>query len=155
MVERSGTRTRPGMGGLFAPREGQALLETAIVLPLLFFLVFAVIGVGRLTRAQMAVSAVAREAARTGALANTATEARSQGLSKGRELAVTSGLATENLTLSLDLGTFTPGSPVVANASYRLSFGDLPLLGWASITVRSEHRERVDLYRSRRAGGNE
>lgn len=55
-------------GGMWSslrrPREGQALLETALALPVLLVLVFGVVGAGRLTEAKMEVSAVAREAAR-------------------------------------------------------------------------------------------
>ena len=136
-----------------APRPAQALLEAAIVLPLLLFLVFAVIGVGRLTRAQMSVSGVAREAARAAALANTPGEAGSRGRARGLEVAAANRLAADRLVLVVQPGALAPGSRVDAAATYRVRFDDLPLLGWASVTVRSEQWERVDLYRSRPDGG--
>ena len=51
------------------PRNrAQAVLELALVLPLLLLLAFGAVGVGRVIQAQMALSAVAREAARQAAL---------------------------------------------------------------------------------------
>src|SRR5207249_11812615 len=50
--------------------RGQALVETALVIPMLLLLALGVVGVGRVVQAQLAVSAAAREAARAGALAD-------------------------------------------------------------------------------------
>ena len=44
--------------------RGEALLETALVLPLLLLLAFGVVGAGRVTQARLGVSAASREAAR-------------------------------------------------------------------------------------------
>ena len=62
---------------------GQAIVELALVLPVLLLLTMGVLGVGRITQAHMAVRAVAWEAARAAALAPTSTAAAEQGLAAG------------------------------------------------------------------------
>jgi hypothetical protein len=128
--------------------RGQALVEVALVIPMLLLLAFGVVAVGRVTDAQMGVSAVAREAARTAALANDPGEAASQGVTRGQEVASGYHLGDGSLQLAVDAGGLTRGGTVQASAHYTVSLGDLPLLGWARITVGSTHLERVDLYRS-------
>lgn len=133
--------------------RGQALVETALVLPILLILAFGVVGVGRLTEARMGVDAVAREAARSAALASDPASALSQGTARGRAVATGYGLTNGTLQLSVDVGQFERGGQVQASASYTVSFNDLPLLSWAQATVSSVHFERLDLYRSRWSSG--
>ena len=127
---------------------GQALVEVALVIPILLLLAFGVVAVGQVTDAQMGVSAVAREAARAAALANGPGEAASQGVTQGREVAAGYHLGDGSLQLAVNGGNFTRGGTVQASARYTVSLGDLPLLGWTHITVGSTHLERIDLYRS-------
>jgi len=128
--------------------RGQALVEVALVIPVLLLLAFGVVAVGRVTDAQMGVSAVAREAARAAALANDPGEAASQGVTQGQEVAAGYHLGDGSLQLAVNAGNFTRGGTVQASARYTVSLADLPLLGWAHITVGSTHLERIDLYRS-------
>jgi len=128
--------------------RGQALVEVALVIPILLLLAFGVVAVGRVTDAQMGVSAVAREAARAAALANDPGEAASQGATQGQEVAAGYHLGDGSLQLAVNAGNFTRGGTVQVSARYTVSLGDLPLLGWAHITVGSTHLERIDLYRS-------
>lgn len=134
-------------------QRGQALVEAALVLPLFLLLVFGVIGIGRIVQAQMGVSAVAREAARSAAMANDAPEAARRGLSRGDEVATGYRLTNGSLQLAVDPGTFLRGAEVSAAASYEVRLEDLPLLGWAHVTLDSSHVERTDPYRSRWTGG--
>jgi Flp pilus assembly protein TadG len=127
---------------------GQALVELALVIPLLLFLAFGVVAVGRVTDAQMGVSAVAREAARAAALANDPAEAASQGMTRGQEVAAGYHLSDGSLQLAVNAGDFNRGGTVQASAHYTVSLDDLPLLDWAHVTVGSTHLERIDLYRS-------
>jgi len=127
---------------------GQALVEVALVIPVLLLLAFGVVAVGRVTDAQMGVSAVAREAARAAALANNPGEAASRGVTRGQEVAAGYHLGDGSLQLAVSAGNFTRGGTVQVSARYTVSLGDLPLLGWAHITVGSTHLERIDLYRS-------
>jgi Flp pilus assembly protein TadG len=124
-----------------------------LVLPILLFLAFAVLGVGRVTQARMGVDAVAREATRSAALAGDAGSALDQGLARGRAVAGGYGLTNGTLQLALDVGQFEPGGEVRASAAYTVAFGDLPLLGWANVTVTGAHVESIDPYRSRWTGG--
>jgi len=128
--------------------RGQALVEVALVIPILLLLAFGVVAVGRVTDAQMGVSAVAREAARAAALANDPAAAASQGVTQGQEVAAGYHLGDGSLHLAVNAGNFTRGGTVQVSARYTVSLGDLPLLGWAHITVGSTHLERIDLYRS-------
>lgn len=132
-----------------AGQRGNALVETALVLPLLLLPAFGVVGVGRVVQAQMAVEAVAREAARAAALADSPAEAARNGVARGQEVAVGYRLANGSLQLTVDPGSLARGGQVRAAASYDVALDDLPLMGWARVRVASDHLERVDLYRSR------
>ena len=134
---------------------GQALIETALVIPMLLVLAFGVVGVGRVTQAQLAVSAAAREAARVGALADDAAQAREQGRSQGEKVAQGYGLTGDSFTITVDAGSFERGGKVRAAARYEVALDDLPLLSWARVPVASEHVERIDLYRSRWKAGSQ
>lgn len=125
---------------------GEALLETALVLPLLLLLAFGVIGAGRVTQARLGVAAVAREAAR----AAVGSGSPGAGRDRGAEVARGHGLSNGSLELLVDGGRFEPGGRVVGVASYTVGFGDLPLLGWARVRVSAEAWEAVDHYRSSR-----
>jgi hypothetical protein len=129
--------------------RGQALVETALVIPVLLVMAFGLIALGRLTQTQMALSAVAREAARTGALANTASDARNVGEQRGLDVGDGYRLARQTLQVRVDVSRFARCGSVAAQASYDLDFSDLPMLGWARLTLRSTHAEPVDGYRSR------
>lgn len=124
------------------------------MLPLLLLLAFGVVGVGRVTRAQMGVSAVAREAARAGTLASDPGTALSQAQATGQAVANGYQLTNGSFQLSVDLGDFSPGSQVQARAGYTVDLSDLPLLGWVELPVTSVHAERIDLYRSRWSSGS-
>lgn len=134
-------------------QEGQALVETALVVPVLLILAFGVILAGRLTHATVAVQAAAREAGR--ALAAAPSEAQGIEDAEERGMAVAAGydLAPDRFRLSLDSGGFDRGGTVTAQANYRVVLADLPLLGRADFSVGSTHRERIEMYRSRETSG--
>ena len=134
---------------LLKENEGSALVEVALVLPLPLLLAFGVVGVGRVLQAQMGVSAVAREAARSATLAQDAGEASARGLAVGQAVARGYGLTNGSLSLVVDAGAFDRGGAVQAVARYDVALGDLPLMRWVHASVGSEHVERIDLYRSR------
>ncbi len=134
--------------GWSTQQRGQALVETALVIPMLLLLAFGVVGVGRVAQSQMGVSAVAREAARSAALANSPAEASLKGLARGQEVATGYRLTNGSLRLMVDPGGLARGATVRATASYEVALDDLPLLGWVRVPVSSVHLERTDLYRS-------
>jgi len=134
---------------MLAGESGGALIETALVIPVLLVLVAGIVMTGRVAHAQIAVQSVAREAARTLAVAPSASEGLVSAEQRALAAANGHGLATERLSLSIDAGAFERGGVVQAEATYPVSLGDLPLLGILEVTVSSRHEARVDLYRSR------
>jgi Flp pilus assembly protein TadG len=133
--------------------RGQALVEAALVIPVLVVLAFGVVLVGRVVHATVAIQATAREAGR--ALATAASE--SPGLAAGRErgeaVAAGYGLKAGRLELVLDSGGFARGGVTTVRARYRVPVAGLLILRSADVTVSTEHRERIDLYRSREGSG--
>ena len=129
--------------------RASAIIETALVVPLLLTIAFGIVGIGRVLQARLAVEAVAREAATSAAAANNAAQAQAHGLSRGRDVAAGYGLTNGSFRLTVDPGTFARGGQVMASAQYRVDLADLPLLQWTTVTLRSGHAEPIDLYRSR------
>jgi hypothetical protein len=130
--------------------RGQGLVEAALVLPVLLLLVFAVLSVHRVAQGQLGVSAVAREAAATGALADTPAEAYLVATRRGLEVAEGYRLTNGSLRLEIAPRPRGRGGEVVATARYDLDFADLPLAsGWARLTVSSTHAAPIEPFRSR------
>lgn len=136
---------------LHADERGAALVETAVVLPVLLVLVFGIVMVGRVVQAQVAVQSVVREAGRTAALAPSADAGLTDGAARALAVAAGHGLSTEALEVGIDVGTFARGGVVEVEASYPVTLADLPLLGRVSVTVSGSHTQRIDVYRSRAA----
>jgi len=134
--------------GVRRSQAGQAVVELALVAPLLLFLAFGVVAVGRVARATMAVSAVADEAARTAALAPTAGTAVAGGIERGQQVAKGYGLVASALQLTVDARAFGRGGQIRATARYIVEGQDLPLLGWATIAVTRTHLAPIDMYAS-------
>ena len=130
-------------------QDGQALAETALVIPLLLSLALGVVGVGRVVQAQMGVSAVAREAARSAALQSSPRAAADAGLVRGRDVAMGYGLTNGSLQLQVEPGSLARGGQVRATARYEVALGDLLLMGWLRVPLSSSQVEPVDPYRSR------
>jgi len=144
-------------GGAQQARRGQALVELAMVLPMLLVLGFGAVGVGHLVRLHMAVDAVAREAARAATLAplplnppdsSADSAARDLGERAGRDAAMAYGLAGTRI-VQVDAHNFQQGSWVTADVRFTPDARDLPYLHWAGVTFHAVHREQVDRYRSR------
>lgn len=132
----------------FAER-GAAAVEAALMIPVLLVLVFGVVGASRLTLAVMAVSGVAREAARSAALADNASQATDNGQARGQQVAAGYQLNNGSLKIVVDPGTFDRGGTVNVQASYQVDLTGLPIPGWGKFTITRQHTERIDLYRSR------
>lgn len=132
------------------PREerGQAVLEAAIILPVILLLVFGVLGVERVLHAEAAVQVVAHDAARMAALANSPDGAVQQGEAAGLATAGTERLDPADFALTVNAQDFRRGGQVISHAQYVVHFRDLPLLGWASLPVDSTNRQPVDRYRA-------
>ncbi len=132
-----------------AAEPGTALIETALVIPVVLVLVMGIVLTGRIVHAQIAVQSVAREAGRTLAVAPSASDGVAAAEQRAFAVADGHGLASDRLQFTVDAGNFARGGTVQAQASYPVSIGDLPLLGALEVSVSSSHTERVELYRSR------
>ncbi|HEU0169432.1 MAG TPA: TadE family protein, partial [Chloroflexota bacterium] len=105
--------------------RASALVEAALVIPLLMVLVYGVIGVSKLEQTVMAVSDVSREAARSAALADNAGQAASDGQARGQQVAGGYGLSNGSLKLVVDAGSFDRGGTITAQASYKVDLSYL------------------------------
>lgn len=133
-------------------QRGQALVETALVLPVLLVFVFGVVFVGRVVHAHVAVQATVRETCRALATAPSEASGLAAARERGSAVAAGYGLAPERLELVVDGGGFARGGTATARASYRVAVADLPLVDRIEVTVRATHREPIDRYRSREGG---
>ena len=131
--------------------SGQALVEAALVIPVLLLLAFGVVMAGRVSHAKIAVQAAAREASRTLATASSEQTGLADALQTARSVAAGYDLSQERLTVNLDSDGFQRGGTASAEITYRVPLADLPLLNRLEVTVSSSHSERIDLYRSREA----
>lgn len=131
--------------------SGQAVIEAALVLPVVLLMGFGVVMVGRVTHAKVAIQAAAREAGRAYATAPSADQAAGNGLDSALRVAEGYGLALDRFDANVQ-GGFQRGSTVNVRTAYRVPLGDLPLLSLLEVSLTATHAERVELYRSRPGG---
>lgn len=129
--------------------SGQAMVEAALVLPVVLLIVFGVVMAGRLSHAKVAVQATAREASRALATASSEEQGLVDARERGQAVAEGYGLSEERLSLDVTSNGFQRGGTATAEVSYQVPLSDLPLLKMVDVTVTSSHSERIDLYRSR------
>jgi hypothetical protein len=143
--------------------RGQALVELACGLSVILVLVFALLGVARVTTALLGLTAVTREAARVGARAPDAATAFDWAVARGQQVAAEYGLGevlldvdTSGFDVQSGQGAFVPGE-IRVRADATVDLSDVPLVAWAQVQVPLERRfaEVVDPYRSapQRDGG--
>ena len=134
------------------PRAAQALVETALALPVVVMLGLGVRGAARVTGALVGVTASAREAARAAVRAPDADTAWSWGTSRGRQVATEYGLETSNesFAVDVDVSTFEWWGEVRASVRYSIGLADVPFVQWAQVRVpiQRSHAEVLDPYRS-------
>jgi hypothetical protein len=146
-------------------RRGQALVEAALVIPLLLLLALGVVGIGRLVQARMALDAITREAVRAAVLSpmprqgedddDAWRDARSAGEARAVTVARGYGLDPE-VSLTRDR-RFMPGEWVHGQAEVRVNVINLPFQSreyddnprGPMVQLTSSHWERIDPYRSR------
>lgn len=129
--------------------SGQALVEAAIVLPVLLVLVFGVVMAGRVVHAKIAVQAAAREAGRALATAPSEEGGLTDADTAARSAADGYGLSGADLSVDLESNGFVRDGTVTATVSYDVGLGGLPFVGDLDVTVSSSHSENVEPYRSR------
>ena len=134
-------RLRPARRG-----SGQAVVEAALVLPLILVLVLGVFAVGVVGRTDAALLAVAQEAARAAATAGSAGEAAAHGVARGQQVA--EGYRLSGTSISVDARDFRAGGHVRADATVTVSLVGLSVFGPARITLHQQQVEPVDPYRN-------
>ena len=145
---RSGSGGRPPRAaGPYRPgpdaQAGQSLVEAALVLPLVLLLAVGVVAAGRLTAAQGAVSAVAREAAQAAAAASGAEEARLRGADRALAVADGYGLRRDRLDVVVEAAPFVRGGVVRVRARLHRAPGRPPASRLGARSAR-EHRRGAD-----------
>ena len=135
--------------------RGSASVELALLVPSLVIMLGLLIAGGRLWFARTTVQAAAQSAARSGSLARSSDQARSDGSSAGRQSLATGGLVCTRQAITVDAGAF--GVPVGVPATVRATvvcsvpFGDVLLPGMpGSITLTGTGTSALDTYRARR-----
>jgi Flp pilus assembly protein TadG len=129
--------------------SGQALVEAALVIPVVLLVAFGVVMAGRVSHAKVAVQAAAREASRTLAAAPSEQQGLADATRAGQSVAEGYGLSSGRLSVDVQSNGFERGGTASAEVSYQVQLSDLPLLKLVEVTVASKHSERIDRYRSR------
>ncbi len=137
----------------------QALVEAALVVPLLLLVAFGGIGIGRLVQVRMALSAATREAAHATAVADMPRldartrqpeeDAERTGRSTGEQVARGFGLRGP-IDITVDAEPFEPDGWVTATMRYTVTEDDLPFIRnvfGPRIELDARHIERIDRYR--------
>ena len=135
--------------------SGQALVEAALVLPVLLVLVFGVVMAGRVVHAKIAVQAAAREGSRTLATASSEEQGLTASDDAARSAADGYGLPADGVAVELESNGFGAGYRH-CDRELRRGLGGLPLLDAVDITVSSSHSERsIRIEAARRCTGEE
>ena len=140
------------MLALLRDERGSALVEAALVLPVVVVLAMCVVMAGRGVEARIAVEAAAREAARAVAAASSPAEGGQQAEMRARSVASAHGLQAGRFSVYVDAGGFYRGGSVRSAAWYWVRLGDLPFLGRYQVIVSAEDEQRIELYRARTGG---
>jgi Flp pilus assembly protein TadG len=125
---------------------GQALVEAALVLPLMLVLVLGVVAVGVVGRTDAALLAVAQESARVAATSTDAANAATRGVARGTQVA--DGYSLKGTIVTVDAMDFGPGGHVRADATVTMSLAEMPIFGRTAITLHRKHAEPVDPFRN-------
>jgi Flp pilus assembly protein TadG len=128
--------------------SGSAIVEMALLAPILGLLLAGLGAVGIVVQAQLGLVAVAEEAALAATYAPNAAQAMSLGQTRGRQVGQGYALRNGSLVVSVDSTAFAPGGIVRATAHYQLSANQVPLLGLAHLDLEQRHAEPVPRYRS-------
>ena len=131
--------------------RGQALIELALVLPVLLVYALSILAVGQIVREYMAVRAASTQAAFAAARAPSLAQAQSVAPSAAAEAVAGSGV--KDFRLSLDAGTFPRGGVVTTIATGYVDLGSFPLaevyLG-RRFRLQWQAHALIEPYRSRR-----
>ncbi len=107
--------------------RGAALVEAAILLPLIVMLIFGLIAFGRAYNAKVTATHAAREGVRVLAVTG------DQGLAETAAADAAASLDSTLLTVD-GSDTCTPGDPVEFHVNYVFNY-DIPILGGRTVTI--------------------
>lgn len=111
---------------IFSGSRGQALVETALVLPLLLLLLWGVVEFGRIGHAYLSITHAAREGARAGAVG--ATDEDIEAIIEERTVSLNDSNLSKEITPSP--GNRFSGEPLRVELQYQLPL-TFPLIGAA------------------------
>jgi len=131
-----------------ARQRGQALVETALMMPVLLLALMGAAGIGLVARTDGGVAGVAMEAARAAALASTPAAAEAAGNERAHQVAEGYGLTDPSLHVDVDTSDFRRGGEVRSIVTYRLSLQALPLVGWVEVPLRRTGAQPIARNRS-------
>jgi Flp pilus assembly protein TadG len=109
------------MKSLARCRKGQALVEFALVLPLLLLLILGIVEFGRAWNAKQILTDAAREGARLSVIGNSNITDTSQVNTRIRQIVALAGLDSTTLTITYPDG-FKTGIPNVTSVKLSLPF---------------------------------
>ena len=133
---------------LIRREPGNAIVEMALLAPVLGLLLAALGAMAIVVQAQLGLVAVAEEAALAATYAPSPKQAVTLGQTRGQQVGQGYALRNGSLVVAVDPSGFGPGGIVRATAHYQLSASQVPLLGLAHLDLEQRHAEPVPRYRS-------
>lgn len=109
--------------------RGAAIVEMALILPLLVVLVFGIVEFGRAYNTQVTLTHSAREAVRVLAITQDPAEAQAA--------AIASAASLDPAQVSVATAACVPGQPTQVTVSYPFSY-DIPLINSNTVTLSGE-----------------
>lgn len=125
--------------------RGSAALELVIITPVLILLLLFMVAVGRTVDARERVQDAAHSAARAATLDTNAAQARSDAEQTAAQALADAGVTCDPMSVTADVGAFSPGSTVTVTVSCRVSTTGISGLQLPT-TVSSTFRSVIDRY---------
>ncbi|OPY55955.1 MAG: TadE-like protein [Pelotomaculum sp. PtaU1.Bin035] len=105
------------VGKLIKDKRGQALVELALALPLLIFIIMGTMEFGRIFHSYLLITNASREGARAGIISETDPEIKTT----VKNVAATLGLTDAQITITPDESFRTRGIPLTVKVDYTVS----------------------------------
>lgn len=105
------------VGKLIRDKQGQALVELALVLPLLILLIMGTMEFGRIFHSYLLITNASREGARAGIISETDTQIKT----KVKDVTATLGLTDTQITITPAPSSRARGVPLTVTVNYSLN----------------------------------
>lgn len=131
------------------PERGASPASVIIVLAIILMAAELIVMGGRMAAAHAEVTGAAREAARRGSTAQTASSVRPIAVTTALDNVAQNTRHCLNANVDTDNRDFRPGGSVTVTVNCRVQLSDLSLLSlpWGSITVEADATEVVEFFR--------